>query len=179
MIYVDPGDRRADTMNLVFEGLVQRHNATGKFRLIATACGYSEAVLENLVVFYEAGLIEATNEAPASWCTVLTTVSGRYLMKQWRNGPARRVVPVAELRPEPAIQFPRHAAQMLTDAGWTINGIWAESPTKYYVVSISRFGDNGMPVEQVLVLTAGGHTVLNLSDAEAKQMVPMLLAASL
>lgn len=185
MIYVDPGDRRADTMNIVAEGLAQQHSFTGEFRLVATACGYLEQVLINLAGFYEAGVIYAkhhqeTGGSEHLWKTLAWTRTGEYLWNQWRTGPARRIVPVAEQKPEAAQQLPRFAAQMLIDAGWTINGVWHDDPIGYFVISISRFdGDDVMPAERVLVLSGAGRTLLNLGDAEAKRMVPMLLAASL
>ncbi len=161
MIYVDPNERRADTMSIVAEHCAQRNAVTGEFRLIAKACGYLELVLKNLAGFFKAGVIEAIGtEDTDGWRELRWTKTGHYLWDQWANGPARRVVLVAEDGPEALQRLPRFAAQMLIDAGWTIDAAWSSDPVDYHVVSISRFEDgNIMPTERVLVLTAKGHTV--------------------
>lgn len=188
MIYVEPGNRRADTMSIVSEGLAFRHYVTGEFKLVGKACGYLELVLKNLAEFFEAGVIEPGPRPEdrgdgIDWDGLRWTKTGHYLMQQWKQGPPRRVVEVPAPLKRPARAFPKFAAAMLLDAGWTINDVWYGNPVDHFVVSISRDGDTdaGEPlvVGRVLVLTAGGRTMLNLSDTEAKAMMTRLLAASL
>jgi len=180
MIYIDPGDRRADTMNIVAEGLAWRDPDTGEFTLVATACGYLDLVLTNLAEFYEAGVIE---EKPHSYSQLQWTKTGHYLWKQWKDGPARRVVQVPEPAERPAAALPNYAAAMLLDAGWTVNGTWKTESLECVVVSITRDGDvdSGEPlvVKKVLVLDRRGRTLLDLSIAQARLLVPTLLAATL
>lgn len=176
MIYIDPGNRRADTMSIVAERCAWRDSKTGEFELVAKACGYLELVLENLAEFYDAGVIEEVPDGPGE---LRWTKTGHYLWNQWKNGPPRHVVELPERNPQGVEVLPRFVAAMLEDAGWTITGVRGDR-LGYFVVDMYRYGGEFEPlIERVLALTAGGHTVLSLSAAEAKTLAPMLLAASL
>lgn len=179
MIYIDPGQRRADTMSIVAEHCAWRNVNTGEFKLVGKACGYLERVLTNLAEFYEAGLIYC-RRGTGEWQELAWTTAGEHLWKQWKQGPPRRVVEMPAPLERPAMELPKHAAAMLLDSGWTVSAVWKTEPLEYLVVSISRAdGEKAMPIDRVLVMDARGGVVLDLPGAEAAMMVPMLLAASL
>lgn len=183
MIYIDPGNRRVDTMTIVGEGLAFRHYVTGEFKLVAKACGYLDLALKNLAEFYEAGVIEPSPRPEdrgdgIDWDGLRWTKTGHYLWKQWQEGPPRRVVTVAQ--EEQGIQaFPDPARSMLLDAGWTITAVWRQAPLEFFVVHIGRNPEQGGWEERVLVTNSVGYVLLDLPRAKARMLLPMFLAATL
>lgn len=185
MIYVEPGNRRADTMSIVSEGCAARHYVTGEFKLIAKACGYTELVMRNLAEFFEAGVIEPSPKPGdrvdnGDWEILRWTKTGHYLWKQWREGLPRRVVEIPAREERPAAVLPKYVAARLQGAGWQVLNVWRNSETGHLVVPIMRYGDGDEPpTERVLVLAVNGRALLSLDRAgEAEALARMLLAAS-
>lgn len=183
MIYIDPGERRADTMSIVNEGCAARHYATGEFKLIANACGYTELVMRNLAAFFDAGVIEPSPK-PADrvdngdWEILRWTRTGHYLWRQWAEGPLRAVVELPQ--PGQGEQPPKSAMDMLADAGWpgkTILNVWTVPGG--WIVEAQRWPeDDGPPEEIVFTLDSRGLAVQAWPRAEAAAWAATLLAAA-
>jgi hypothetical protein len=174
---MEPGNRRADTMNIVGEGLAFRHYVTGEFKLVATACGYLDLVLKNLAEFFEAGVIEPTHRAEErsgmDWDGLRWTKTGHYLWKQWREGPPRAVVELP--RTAPIADFPPKASlQMLADADWSVSNIWKVGDG--WIVEVGRVKDEAWQ-EKILVLDARGLAYRGLSRPDAAALAAAILAA--
>lgn len=180
MIYVEPNKRRAATMNMVAEGLVERQNYTREFRLVVPACGYTELVLNNLAEFWEAGLIGAGGPGePGRWHRVHATKSGRYLMRQWREGTNRAIVELPEIVDLPAAvasgELPATSEKMLTDAGWSILNAWRVRDG--WVAEVGRVRE-GPWEERVFLLDARGLAYRGLSREDANALGAAILAAA-
>ena len=79
MIHMDPGNRRADTLNVVAEGRVQQHSLTGEYRFVGGGPGsWARRALDNLVQFNEAGLIETARVKYDGWAPVTTTAAAKF-----------------------------------------------------------------------------------------------------
>ncbi len=172
MIYMEPGNRRADTMTIVSERCAWRDSKTGEFRLVAKACGYLELVLANLAEFYDAGVIEDVPgdcAAPLRW-----TKTGHYLWKQWQQGLPRAIVELPKIEPDGGT-VPAASKQMLTDAGWETPNTWKISDG--WVAEVFRDKDDTWQ-QKVLLLDARGLAYRGLSLADAAALAAAILAAA-
>jgi hypothetical protein len=173
MIYMEPGNRRADTMTIVGERLAIRHTLTGEFKLVAKACGYLELVLKNLAEFFEAGIIYA--KGTGEWQELAWTKTGHYLWQQWKQGPPRAIVELPDIERDGGT-IPQASERMLTDAGWSILNAW--KVTDGWVVELMRFRQGEAREEQVLLLDARGLAYRGLPRAEASALAAAVIAAA-
>jgi hypothetical protein len=178
MIYMEPGNRRADTMTIVGERLAVRHH-TGKFKLVAKACGYLDLVLKNLADFFEAGVIEERGtEDTEGWRELRWTKTGHYLWQQWKQGPPRAIVELPGVEQDGGT-IPQASERMLTDAGWSILNAW--KVTDGWVVELTRFRqgeEHEAREEKVLLLDARGLAYRGLPRAEASALAAAVIAAA-
>lgn len=183
MIWADPGNRRADTMTIVGEGLARRHYFTGEYRLVAKACGYLDLALKNLAELFDAGLIEEVGIPERdSWYRLAWTKAGKALWEQWKQGSPRAIVELPEVTPDGG-GIPVASERMLTDAGWSILNAWKNfswHDEGGWVVEV-MYRDTTKPTrdrERVMLLDKRGLTILDLSRAEALVMGATIIAAA-
>jgi DNA-binding PadR family transcriptional regulator len=175
VIYMEPGDRRADTLGAVNEGRIVQNNTTGEYAFVGGSVGWLAQALDNLVAFEEAGLIETERLKRDGWARVSVTDAGKYLFRQWRNGPPRAVVELPGVERDSII--PKASEQMLVDAGWSILNAWKVADG--WVVELMRVRDEDKrPEEKVLLLDARGLAYRGLSRVDAHALGAAIVAAA-
>jgi hypothetical protein len=175
MIYMEPGNRRADTLNTVAEGRVQQHSKTGEYRFVGGDPGsWNALALKNLLEFDQCGLIETERAEYDGWAKVSVTAAGMYLFGQWKQGPPRAIVELP--RTASIADFPPKASlQMLVDVDWSVSNIWRVEDN--WVVEIGRVKDEAWE-EKVLLPDACGLAYKTLSRADAAALAAAILAAA-
>ena len=178
MIYMEPGDRRANTLSVVAEGRVQQHSKTGAYRFVGGDPGsWNRKALENLAKFDECGLIEAEQVEYDGWASVEVTAAGMYLFGQWKSGPPCAIVELPEVEHDNTI--PKASEQMLVDAGWSILNAWKVADGWVVeLMRIKRSEEHEASEEKVLLLDARGLAYRGLPRADATMLAAAILAAA-